>query len=54
MNIVLQVKLYDDEGKVVEEQVHVYASSHTYGYEVERMFTGIGEALAKKLDPSHD
>ncbi len=50
MNILIQVTLYDEDGKVTEQTIHHYWGS--YGWEVEQLFEKIGKEVAPKIDPS--
>jgi len=50
--IIIEVKVYDSETKLVEQHViDTYDSGHCYGYEIERHFESLGERFAKQLDP---
>ena len=54
--ILVQVTVYEDDdtdrtNQVVAQFVHTYNGS--YAYEVETMFSKLGEKLAKIIDPHH-
>lgn len=50
--VLIQVTIYDEDTHAVQEQfVEQYGGS--YGWEIERVFSNLGEKIAKKIDPEH-
>lgn len=51
--LLITIKHYDEETGVVNEQ-EVHTHSGSYGWEIEKHFTQLGEKWAKKIDNQYD
>jgi hypothetical protein len=50
-SILIQITLYDESGFVKDQLVETYSGQ--YKYEVEKLFSQLGELVGKKIDPQY-